>query len=155
MGLIKEFRDFALKGNVIDMAVGVIIGGAFGGIVKSLIEDLIMPVVGIAAKADFSNLFVPLTQPVAAAVDKAGGAMSLAEARKVGPVLAWGNFATIVINFAILAACVFLIVKAMNAAQRRFERQQIAAPPDPPPDVKLLTEIRDILKQGPAARQAP
>jgi large conductance mechanosensitive channel len=146
MNWFREFRDFALKGNVIDMAVGVIIGGAFGGIVKSLIDDMIMPIVGIAAKADFSNIYIPLSAAVEQAHAANQGALSLAEARKLGPVLAWGNFLTIVINFAILAGCVFLMVKAMNIARQRFEKQQLASPPEPPADVKLLTEIRDLLK---------
>ena len=145
MGLFKEFRDFALRGNVVDMAVGVIIGGAFGGIVKSLIDDMIMPIVGIAAKADFSNLYLPLSKEVATTIE-AGAALSLADARKLGPVLAWGNFVTIVINFAILATAVFLVIKAMNMAKKRFENEQLTAPPGPPADVKLLTEIRDLLK---------
>src|SRR5262245_54927993 len=137
MGLLKEFRDFALRGNVMDMAVGVIIGGAFGGIVKSLIDDMIMPIVGIAAKADFGNLYVPLNNKVVEAVDTSGGHLALAQARVAGPVLAWGNFVTIVINFVILAICVFIVVKTINTAKRRFENQQMAAPPEPPADVKL------------------
>jgi large conductance mechanosensitive channel len=148
MGLLKEFRDFALRGNVVDMAVGVIVGGAFGGIVKSLIDDMIMPIVGIAAKADFSNLYVPLNEKVSQAMT-ASATPSLEEARKLGPVLAWGNFVTIVINFVILATCVFLVVKAMNIAKRRFEKEQLSQPPDPPADVKLLAEIRDLLKARP------
>jgi large conductance mechanosensitive channel len=137
------------------MAVGVIIGGAFGGIVKSLIDDMIMPVVGIAAKADFSNIYWPLGAAVEQARSASGGALSLAEARKLGPVLAWGNFLTIVINFVILAGCVFLMVKAMNLARRRLESQQLAAPPDPPADVKLLTEIRDLIKSQSPGRPLP
>jgi large conductance mechanosensitive channel len=146
MGFLKEFREFALKGNVLDLAVGVIIGGAFGTIVNSMIADLIMPVVGMAGKADFSNLYVPLAAKVSDAADKAHAAnqvFGLAEARKVGPVLAYGNFITITINFVILAFCIFLVVKAFNTAKKRFE----AAPPPTAPtlDQKLLTEIRDLL----------
>jgi large conductance mechanosensitive channel len=147
MGFIKEFREFALKGNVLDLAVGVIIGGAFGGIVNSMIADLIMPVVGIAGKADFSNLYIPLKASVSDAADKAhaaGQAFGLAEARKVGPVLAYGNFITIAINFEILAFCIFLVVKAFNTAKKRFEAPP-PAPAGPTPDQKLLTEIRDLL----------
>src|SRR5262245_893916 len=130
MGLFKEFRDFALRGNVIDMAVGVIIGGAFGRIVNSLIDELTTPLVRVAAKADFSNLYIPLNPKVAQAAEQ--GPLSLAKARELGPVLAYGNFLTIVINFVILATCVFLVVKAMNLAKKRFENQQAAAPPEPP-----------------------
>jgi large conductance mechanosensitive channel len=156
MGFLKEFREFALKGNVMDMAVGIIIGGAFGIIVKSMIDDVIMPVVGIAGKADFSNLYVPLTPTTAEKIDAAAAAavppvevLPLADARALGPVLAYGNFITVVINFIILAFAVFLMIKMMNTAKRRFERQQAAAPtpePGPAADVVLLTEIRDLLK---------
>ena len=150
MGLMKEFREFALKGNVVDMAVGVIIGGAFGGIVKSLIDDLIMPVVGIAGKADFSNWYIGLTHASRQAIEAASaqGIPTLSRARELGgPVLAYGNFLTVVINFAILAGAVFVMVKTMNTAKRKLEREQAAAgPPEVPADVKLLTEIRDLLK---------
>jgi large conductance mechanosensitive channel len=151
MGFVKEFREFALKGNVLDMAVGVIIGAAFGGIVKSMIEDLIMPVVGLAGKADFSNLYFPLNKKVADAADAAAAAgtpLGLEGARKVGPVLAYGNFITIAINFVILAFCIFLVVKAFNMARKRFEAQQPApAPAGPTEEVLLLRDIRDSLKR--------
>ena len=94
--MLKEFKEFALRGNVMDLAVGVIIGGAFGTIVNSVVNDMIMPLVGIAFSADFSNLYSPLAKEVSAAVD-ANPNLSLAEARKVGPVLAWGNFITVVL----------------------------------------------------------
>jgi large conductance mechanosensitive channel len=151
MGFLKEFREFALKGNVLDMAVGVIIGAAFGGIVKSVIEDMIMPVVGLAGKADFSNLFIPLRADVREAAEKAAQAnqpFTLAQARGVGPVLAYGNFITILINFIILAFCIFLVVKAFNMARKRFEAQQAPPPAGPPEEVLLLREIRDSLKAG-------
>src|SRR6478752_775726 len=96
MGFIKEFREFAIKGNVVDLAVGVIIGGAFGKIVDSIVNDLVMPIVGIFFEADFSNLYIPLNA-------KVPQHLSLAEAKKIGPVFAWGNFITVVINFVILA----------------------------------------------------
>jgi large conductance mechanosensitive channel len=151
MGFVKEFREFALRGNVIDMAVGVIIGGAFGTIINSVINDIIMPVVGIAGKADFSNMYFGLNEAtrtkIAEATTKAGDvAPSLADARGMGPVLAYGNFITVAINFVILAFCIFLMVKMMNTARKRFEKEAPAAtPPGPTPDQKLLTEIRDLL----------
>lgn len=150
MGFVKEFREFALKGNVLDMAVGVIIGAAFGGIVKSMIDDVIMPAVGIVAKADFTNMYYPLTKEVAdavAAAEAAKAPLGLADARKVGPVLAYGNFITILINFIILAFCIFMVVKMFNMARKRFEKQQAAPPPaGPSEEVLLLRDIRDSLK---------
>jgi len=153
MGMMKEFREFALKGNVLDLAVGVIIGAAFGGIVSSLIGDIIMPVVGMAGDVNFKDTYVPLSQKakdaVAAWPAAHGGApMPLVEAQKAGSVLAYGNFITITINFIILAFCIFLVVKLFNAARRRFEAQPVPAPAVPPAPTKeevLLTEIRDIL----------
>lgn len=137
MGFLSEFRAFAVKGNVVDMAVGVIIGGAFGKIVTSVIEDLMMPVIGkVVGNVDFSNLFVPLSGQTA---------KNLADAKKEGAVLAYGNFLTIVFNFAILAFCVFLMVKAINNTKKKEEAKP-AAPPEPSKEEKLLAEIRDILK---------
>lgn len=156
MGFVKEFREFALKGNVMDMAVGIIIGGAFGIIVKSMIDDVIMPVIGIAGKADFTNLYFGLTEQARANIeglkDPVTGAMpSLALVREKfsDPVLAYGNFITVVINFAILAFAIFIMIKMMNTAKRRFDKEQAAAPAPPAApaeDVLLLTEIRDLLK---------
>jgi large conductance mechanosensitive channel len=140
--MLNEFKEFISKGNVMDLAVGVIIGGAFGLIVKSLTDDIIMPIVGaIFGGFDFSNYFIPL----------AGGitADTLAEARKQGAILAYGNFLTVLINFLILAWIIFLMVKGVNTLRRRMERQQDPAPgvaPAPPADVLLLTEIRDLLR---------
>lgn len=149
MGIVKEFREFALKGNVLDLAVGVIIGGAFGTIVNSMINDVIMPVVGMAGKADFSNLFIPLNERVAkavAAAEEMGTPMGLEGARKVGPVLAYGNFITVALNFLILAFCVFMVIKLFNTARRKFEAEKAApAPTGPTKDQELLTEIRDLL----------
>ncbi len=146
MGFVKEFKEFALKGNVMDMAVGVIIGGAFGTIINSMINDMIMPVVGVVWKADFSNLYFPLNDAVSKAVSTAGDkGMSLADARKFGPVLAYGNFITVAINFVILALCIFIMIKAMNS----LKKQPAPAPAAPPPPSKqeiLLTEIRDALR---------
>ena len=137
MGMITEFKQFALRGNVVDLAVGVIIGAAFGKIVASLIDDIIMPVVGkVIGNVDFSNLYLALS-------DKVTPGLSLVEARKLGPVLAWGNFASILLNFAILAFIIFLMVKAIN----NLKRKEAAAPaPAPSNEAVLLKEIRDLLK---------
>lgn len=154
MGMLKEFREFALKGNVLDLAIGVIIGGAFGKIVTSMITDVIMPVVSIPGKADFTNLYIGLEskvrQEVKAAVDAGQPIPSLAQARTYGSVFAYGSFLTEVINFIILAFCVFIVVKMFNSARRRFEAEKVPPPPPPPPgpsnEERLLTEIRDLLK---------
>lgn len=137
--MIKEFQEFIARGNVMDLAVGVIIGGAFGLIVSSLVDDIIMPVVGaIFGGFDFSNYFLPLSSDVTA--------QTLQAAREQGAVFAYGNFITVIINFLILAWIIFLMVKAVNNLRRRLEAEQ-APPPDaaPPADVQLLTEIRDLL----------
>ena len=139
MSFTKEFKEFALKGNVMDLAVGVIIGGAFGKIVDSVVNDLIMPVVGIFFKSDFSNLYIPLSSKVPAD-------LALADARKLGPVFAWGNFLTVVINFIILAAIIFLMVKGMNRLKRK-EAQVQPSPPSPSSTDQLLIEIRDELRK--------
>ena len=137
MGMIQEFKDFALKGNVVDLAVGVIIGAAFGKIVDSLVKDIIMPIIGaIFGKIDFSNLYVVLGSI------PAGVQNNLADLQKAGvPVLAYGNFATIRINFLIVAFSLFLVIKQMN----RMKREEPAAD-ETPEDVALLREIRDSLK---------
>jgi large conductance mechanosensitive channel len=140
MSMASEFKEFAIKGNVMDLAVGVIIGGAFGKIVDSVVGDLIMPVVAaIIGKPDFSNLFVVLGSV------PPGTASTLEALKKAGvPVFAWGNFLTIVINFAILAFIIFLMVKQMNKLKRQ------APPPAPaatPEDIVLLRQIRDSLKK--------
>jgi large conductance mechanosensitive channel len=133
MSFSSEFKEFALKGNVMDLAVGVIIGGAFGKIVDSLVGDVIMPIVGkIFGGLDFSNYFIALSGQTAT---------TLVEAKKAGAVLAYGNFITIVLNFVILAFIIFMMVKQMNRMKR-------AEPPAAPPeDVVLLREIRDSLKK--------
>lgn len=149
MGLIKEFREFAVKGNMMDMAVGIIIGGAFGILVRSVVDDLIMPIVSIPGKADFSNYYIGLTQKVREANADLTVPLPLAEARELGPVFAYGNFITVALNFLIMAFAVFLIVKLVNRARRQFEEEkkvEAAAPPVPPADVQLLTEIRDELR---------
>ncbi|MGJ7612269.1 MULTISPECIES: large conductance mechanosensitive channel protein MscL [unclassified Variovorax] len=142
MSIVSEFKEFAVKGNVIDLAVGVIIGGAFGKIVDSLVADIIMPIVGLVfGRLDFSNLFVVLgTAPP-------GVANTLADLKKAGvPVLAYGNFITIAVNFVILAFIIFMMVKQINRLKRNDEP---AAAPATPEDVVLLREIRDSLKQRP------
>lgn len=140
--MLKEFQEFISKGNVMDLAVGVIIGGAFGLIVNSLVNDIIMPIVGaIFGGFDFSNYFLPLSSAVTAT--------SLAEARAQGAVFAYGSFLTVVINFLILAFIIFLMVKGVNELRRRAVREQPTTPPAPPADVALLTEIRDILARRP------
>lgn len=142
MGMMKEFKEFAIKGNMVDMAVGIIIGGAFGLIIKSLIADVIMPLVGsVIGEVDFTNLYIPLAE----GVEKG---MSLEEARAEGAVFAYGNFITILFNFLILAFVIFIMVKMVNKAKANFEKEQEAAPPKAPPaDVVLLEEIRDLLKK--------
>jgi large conductance mechanosensitive channel len=142
--MLKEFQEFIARGNVMDLAVGVIIGGAFGLIVSSLVDDIIMPVVGaIFGGFDFSNYFLPLSSQVTA--------NTLAAAREQGAVFAYGSFLTVLINFLILAWIIFLIVKAVNNLRRRMEREEKVAevPPAPPADVALLTEIRDLLARRP------
>lgn len=142
MGMLQEFKEFAIKGNVIDLAVGVIIGGAFGKIVDSLVGDLIMPLVGaVFGKLDFSNLYVAM------GAIPAGTANTLADLKKAGvPVFAYGSFITVAVNFAILAFVIFLMIKQIN----RMKKEEAAAPeaaPATPEDVVLLREIRDSLKK--------
>jgi large conductance mechanosensitive channel len=133
--MLEEFKKFALRGNVADLAVGVIIGAAFGGIVQSLVADLLMPVIGaLTGGLDFSNYFIPLSSKVTAD--------SLVEARKQGAVLAWGNFLTLVINFVIVAFVLFVVIRFMN----RLVRADAAKAPAPTKQEQLLTEIRDLMK---------
>ena len=137
--MLTEFREFAMKGNVVDLAVGVIIGAAFGAIVTSLVGDIIMPVIGAATGGlDFSNYYVPLSKAVTAT--------NLADAKKQGAVLAYGNFLTLTINFIIIAFVLFLVIRAMNTLKRKEETKP-AEPPKPSAEVVLLTEIRDLLKK--------
>jgi len=145
MSMLKEFKEFAVKGNVVDLAVGVIIGGAFGKIVGSLVDDVIMPLVGrVVGSLDFSNLFVVLGKV------PEGTGPALADLKKAGvPVLAYGNFITVAVNFFILAFIIFMMVKQIN----RLKREEPAAPAAPeapaptPEDILLLREIRDNLKK--------
>lgn len=142
MGMLQEFKQFAVKGNVIDLAVAVIIGAAFGKIVDSLVGDLIMPVIGaIFGKLDFSSLFVVLGQA------PAGTAMTLDALKKAGvPVFAYGNFITVAVNFAILAFVIFLMIRQINRLKKETPAPA-AAPPATPEDVMLLREIRDSLRK--------
>ncbi|MDI3471714.1 MAG: Large-conductance mechanosensitive channel [Pseudolabrys sp.] len=136
--MLEEFKKFALRGNVVDLAVGVIIGAAFGGIVTSLVNDIIMPIIGaVTGGLDFSNYFIPLSAKVTAT--------SLVEAKKQGAVLAWGNFITLAINFIIIAFILFLIIRGINKLFKKAAEEP-AAPPAPTKDQMLLEEIRDILK---------
>lgn len=137
--MLQEFKTFALKGNVVDLAVGVIIGAAFGAIVASMVADIIMPIIGaITGGLDFSNYFTALSKDVTAT--------NLADAKKQGAVLAWGNFLTLTLNFTIVAFVLFMVIRGMN----RLKREEPKAEPEAPKltaDQVLLTEIRDLLKQ--------
>lgn len=134
--MLNEFREFALRGNMVDLAIGVIIGGAFGGLVNSIVADLLMPLIGvITGGIDFTNLYVQLA---GTPVDN-----NLEAARQAGATLAYGNFITLLINFLIIAFVLFMVVKGMNRLKRRQEAAPEATPT--PPDVALLTEIRDLL----------
>ena len=131
--MLKEFQEFISKGNVMDLAVGVIIGAAFGKIVTSLVDDVIMPFIGALGGVDFNNYFIGLSHNVTAT--------NLEDARKQGAVFAYGSFITVALNFLIIAFVIFLMVKAVNNLRRRLEREKPAAPAAPPPaDVALLTE---------------
>ena len=134
--MLDDFKKFALRGNVVDLAIGVIIGAAFGAIIQSLVGDVIMPMVGaVTGGLDFSNHFLPLSHQVTAG--------TLAEAKKQGAVLAWGSFLTIVINFIIIAFVLFLAIRGIN----RLMRQEAEKAPALSKQEQLLTEIRDLLKQ--------
>ncbi|MCY0911930.1 large conductance mechanosensitive channel protein MscL [Massilia sp. H27-R4] len=135
--MMSEFRQFAMKGNVVDLAVGVIIGGAFGKIVDSLVQDIIMPPIGrLFGGLDFANYYIPLNNQAMN--------LPLAEAKKAGAVLAYGNFLTILLNFIILAFIIFQMIRVMNKLRRAEEAPAAAATPE---DVLLLREIRDSLKK--------
>jgi large conductance mechanosensitive channel len=137
--MLKEFREFAVRGNVVDLAVGVIIGAAFNGIVQSMVGDIFMPVVGaLTGGLDFSNYFLPLSSKVTAG--------TLAEAKKEGAVMAWGNFITLTINFLVVAWVLFLVVKGVNRI-RAMEAAEPKARAAPTREEALLTEIRDLLKE--------
>src|SRR6186997_482273 len=136
--MLEEFKKFAMRGNVIDLAVGVIIGAAFGAIVSSLVADIIMPIIGAATGGlDFSNYYTALSSKVQAG-------LSYADAKKQGAVLGWGQFLTITLNFVIVAWVLFLVIKGINKLKKE---EPAPPPPGPSPEAKLLTEIRDLLKK--------
>ncbi|MEA1832500.1 large conductance mechanosensitive channel protein MscL [Methylobacterium durans] len=136
--MLEEFKKFALRGNVVDLAVGVIIGAAFGAIVTSAVQDVFMPVIGaITGGLDFSNYYIPLSS-------KVQSGLAYAEAKKQGAVLGYGQFVTVAINFTIVAFVLFLVIRAMNKLQTR-EEQKPEAVAEVPADVKILGEIRDLL----------
>jgi len=138
MGFIKDFRDFAMRGNVIDMAVGIVIGGAFGKIVSSLVSDIVMPGIGMATGGvDFADLKIILQE-----ADEAAGITQVA--------ISYGSFISTIIDFLIIALAIFIVIKLMSTAKKRFEREkaiEAAAPTPPPAQEVLLTEIRDLLRQ--------
>ena len=149
MSMLKEFKEFALKGNVVDLAVGVIIGGAFGKIVTSIVSDILMPPIGkIMGGVNFNDLFINLDPTKR--LPNGDPITSLAKAKEAGAaVITYGQFINVVIDFLIVAGCVFVLVKGMNALKRRLEQEPApkpAVPPEPSPQEKLLMEIRDILK---------
>jgi large conductance mechanosensitive channel len=143
--IFKDFRDFIGKGSAIDLAVGLIVGSAIGAILKSFVDELIVPMTGLITKVDFSNMYLVLKGDVA-------DGLPLAEARKIGGVVAlgWGQFVTVAINTLILAFAVFIVVRGVNKLKASIEHEDkhkaAAAPAAPPPEVVLLTEIRDLLK---------
>ena len=147
MKFVDEFKAFIMRGNVVDLAVGVIIGAAFGKIVTALVSDIIMPPIGkVVGNLDFTNLYLPLSDKVTQAqadfvAKNPGGHLALADAQKAGPVLAWGDFVTMTLDFVIVAFCIFLLIKGINALVKKEE-----AAPAPTNEEKLLTEIRDLLK---------
>ena len=138
--MFEEFKKFALRGNVVDLAVGVIIGAAFGAIVTSLVGDIIMPIIGaVTGGLDFSNYYVPLSSKVQAG-------LAYADAKKEGAVLGYGNFITVAINFLIIAFVLFLVIRGINMMTSHMKKEEAAAPPPPPAeDVVLLGQIRDQL----------
>ncbi len=139
--MLQEFKEFAMKGNVVDLAIGVIIGGAFGKFVESMVADIIMPLIGMFGNFDFSNLYLKLSStPIPAGT-------GYADAKKLGAVLGYGQFITFIVNFLIIAWVLFLVVKAMNQMKKAEPAPAPAAPPEPSDEVKLLTQIRDALKR--------
>jgi large conductance mechanosensitive channel len=150
MSMIDEFKKFALRGNVLDLAIGVIIGAAFSRIVNSVVADLFMPIIGaVTGGLDFSNYFIALSSDVTAT--------SVEAAREQGAVLAYGSFITATINFLIVAWILFIVVKAINRLRAREDAKVRAEPsaPEVPPDIKLLAEIRDLLAKSGSVEATP
>jgi large conductance mechanosensitive channel len=143
MGFISEFKEFAMKGNLIDLAVGFVMGAAFGKVTSAFIDGMVMPLVGMLQGKDFSNLYVGLSD---AAQKAATDGVSLAKAKEVGPVFAWGAFLTVTIEFIVVAFVMFLIIKGVNSMKKK-EAAAPAAPAEPSAQEKLLGEIRDLLKK--------
>ena len=141
MGMLQEFKEFAMRGNVVDMAVGVVIGAAFGKIVTSLVNDVIMPPIGlILGNVDFGDLFVNLSMSQTYA--------SVAEAEAAGaPIIKYGMFINTILDFVIVAFVIFMVIRGINRLQRKREAAPPGPPPPPPADVQLLTEIRDLLRK--------
>jgi large conductance mechanosensitive channel len=143
MGMLKEFKEFALKGNLVDMAIAFVMGGAFGKVVSAFIDGMVMPLVGMIQGKDFNNLYVGLNE---ATQQASANGVSLEKAKEVGPVFAYGQFITVAIQFIIVAFVMFMVIKAMNKMKKKQEEAP-AAPPEPSSTDKLLAEIRDALKK--------
>jgi large conductance mechanosensitive channel len=147
MGFVKEFKEFALKGNLVDMAIGVVIGGAFGKVVTAFIDGMIMPLIGkMVGNVDFNNLYMSLSDTVDAALTT-NSKLPLEEAKKLGPVIAYGSFITVALDFIIVALVLFMVIKMMNRMKKQQEAEAPAAPPAPSKEEVLLTEIRDALRK--------
>lgn len=149
---IKEFQEFITRSNAFDLAIGVIVGSAFGPVVNSMVKDLIMPVVGLAlGRIDFSNLYIPLTpagvEAAQAALKSSGSLLPLAKAQEIGPVMPYGNFINALVTFLFLMLAVFVLIKAVNILRRPAPKPAPAAPAPPPRQEVLLEEIRDLLKK--------
>lgn len=151
MGFVQEFKDFAMRGNLVDLAVGVVIGGAFGKVVTAFIDGMVMPVIGmLTGGVDFNNLYFSLSEKVNAAQAATPG-LPIEEAKKLGAVIAYGSFITVVIDFLVVALVIFMVIKAMNRMKKKQAEAPAApvAPPAPTKEELLLTEIRDALvKRG-------
>jgi large conductance mechanosensitive channel len=146
MGMIKEFKEFALKGNLVDMAIGVVMGGAFGRVVSGFIDGLVMPLIGkLMGGVDFNNIYVSLSDAVSAA-KMANPSLPLEEAKKLGAVLSVGSFITVLIDFIVVAFVVFMVIKALNASKKK-EAEAAPAAPAGPSQEELLVQIRDLLKK--------
>lgn len=143
MGMMKEFKEFALKGNLVDMAIAFVMGGAFGKVVSAFIDGMVMPLVGMIQGKDFNSLYFGLSE---ASKQAAASGLPLAKAKEVGSVFAYGEFITVLIQFIIVAFVMFMVIKAMNAAKKKQEEAPAAAP-EPSATEKLLAEIRDALKK--------